>query len=73
MLIDTRPLQLCCSNGSQKCEWKNNEHRRNREKKKAKKKLQFENLILNFLRNIAFTILATFQIFCYNYLVNRQV
>ena len=45
MLIDTCPLPLCCSNDSQKGEWKimNTEET---ERKKTRKKLQFENPIL---------------------------
>ena len=31
------PLPLCCPNDSQKCEFKNNEHRRNTEKKYKEK------------------------------------
>ena len=52
-----------------------NEHRRNWERKKARKKTsvwKHDIGLLNFLRNITFTILATFQFFFINYPVNPQ-
>ena len=55
------PLPLCCSNYSQKCKWKIEETQRKMTRKKTsiwKQDIAF----LNFLINIAFAILATFQV-----------
>ena len=73
-LIDTCLLLLCDSNHSQMCKWKiMNTEETERKKSKEKTSIWKPNIgLLNFLRNKAFTVLATSQIFCYNYLVNRQ-
>ena len=46
MLIDMCPLPLCCSNESQKCEWKIMNTEGTGKKTTTTKKLQFENPIL---------------------------
>ena len=59
-----RPLPLCCSDDSQKCEWKIMNTEETQRKQNKEKKLQFENTILVpwiFLE--PFAILLTFQNF----------
>ena len=58
-------LPFCCSNDSQKCEWKIiNTEKKNR-KKRRKKAWFWKHKIgfFNFLRSIILTILPTFQSF----------
>ena len=55
------PLPLCCSNVSQKYKWKIEKTQRKIKKKKTSL-WKHDIAFLNFLINIAFTILATFQI-----------
>ena len=64
-LIDMCPLPPCCSNDNQKCKWKiMNKEERERKKSEEKASIWKHDVgLLNFLRNITFTILLTFQIF----------
>ena len=68
------PPPLCCSNDNQKCEWKIEETQKaeietqltqKKQRKLTRKKTSIckhDIAFLNFLINIAFTILAAFQI-----------
>ena len=60
-LIDTCSLSLCCSNDSQKCEWQiMNTEETERKKSQEKTSIWKPDIgLLNFLRNTAFTIIAT--------------
>ena len=58
-------LLICCSNDSQRYEWKVMSTEQTQKNKRKEKTLIWKHDIglLNFLRNITFTVLATFQTF----------
>ena len=66
------PLPLCCSNGSQKCEWKIiNTEGKQRKKKHLNLKTQYWFPEFPYKRNIHNS--CDLPKFCYNYLLNPQI